>query len=79
MIEIKIKIEEKEAKEIKNKLAKRIECQITQEGKNYTKGEKEVADIIEDRLHLKNNDEIIDKTNKKEVEFEELLNKLFSL
>lgn len=76
MIEIKIKIEEKE---IKNKLAKRIECQITQEGKNYTKGEKEVADIIEDRLHLKNNDEIIDKTKKKEVEFEELLNKLFSL
>ena len=54
MIEIKIKIEEKEAKEIKNKLAKRIECQITQEGKNYTIGEKE-------------------------VEFEELLNKLFSL
>lgn len=79
MIEIKIKIEEKEAKEIKNKLAKRIECQITQEGKNYTKGEKEVADIIEDRLHLKNNVERIDKTKKKEVEFEELLNKLFSL
>ena len=79
MIEIKIKIEEKEAKEIKNKLAERIECQITQEGKNYTKGEKEVADIIEDRLHLKNNVEIIDKTKKKEVEFEELLNKLFSL
>lgn len=79
MIEIKIKIEEKEAKEIKNKLAKRIECQITQEGKNYTKGEKAVADIIEDRLHLKNNVEIIDKTKKKEVEFEELLNKLFSL
>ena len=79
MIEIKIKIEEKEAKEIKNKLAKRIECQIVQEGKNYTKGEKEVADIIEDRLNLKNNIEVIDKTKKKEVEFEELLNKLFSL
>lgn len=79
MIEIKIKIEEKEAKEIKNKLAKRIDCHIIQEGKNYTKGEKEVADIIEDRLHLKNNVEIIDKTKKKEVEFEELLNKLFSL
>ena len=46
MIEIKIKIEEKEVKEIKNKVAKRIECQIVQEGKNYTKGEKEVADII---------------------------------
>lgn len=79
MIEIKIKIEEKEAKEIKNKLAKRIECEITQEGKNYTKGEKEVADIIEDRLHIKNNIEIIDKTKKKEVDLEELLNKLFSL
>lgn len=79
MIEIKIKIEEKEVKEIKNKLAKRIDCQITQEGKNYTKGEKEVADIIEDRLHLKNNIEVIDKTKKKEVGFEELLNKLFSL
>lgn len=79
MIEIKIKIEEKEVKEIKDKLAKRIECKIIQEGKNYTKGEKEVADIIEDRLHLKNNVEIIDKTKKKEVEFEELLNKLFSL
>lgn len=79
MIEIKIKIEEKEVKEIKNKVAKRIECQIVQECKNYTKGEKEVADIIEDRLHLKNNVEVIDKTKKKEVEFEELLNKLFSL
>lgn len=79
MIEIKIKIEEKEAKEIKNKVAKRIDCQITQEGKNYTKGEKEVADIIEERLHLKNNIEVIDKTKKKEVNFEELLNKLFSL
>ena len=79
MIEIKIKIEEKEMKEIKNKIAKRIECQITQEEKNYTKGEKEVADIIEDRLHLKNNVEIIDKTKKKEVDLEELLNKLFSL
>ena len=79
MIEIKIKIEEKEAKEIKNKLAKRIECQITQEGKNFTKGEKEVADIIEDRLHLKSIVEIIDKTKNKEVSFEELLNKLFSL
>lgn len=79
MIEIKIKIEEKEVKEIKDKLAKRIECEIIQEGKNYTKGEKEVADIIEDRLHVKNNVEIIDKTKKKEVEFEELLNKLFSL
>lgn len=79
MIEIKIKIEEKEAKEIKNKVAKRIDCQIIQEGKNYTKGEKEVADIIEDRLHLKNNIEVIDKTKKKEVDFEELLNKLFSL
>lgn len=79
MLEIKIKIEEKETKEHKEKIAKRIECQITQEGKNYTKGEKEVADIIEDRLHLKNNIEIIDKTKKKEVELEELLNKLFSL
>lgn len=79
MIEIKIKIEEKEVKEIKDKLAKKIECQITQEGKNYTKGEKEVAEIIEDRLHLKNNIEVIDKTKKKEVDFEELLNKLFSL
>lgn len=79
MIEIKIKIEEKEVKEIKDKLAKKIECQITQEGKNYTKGEKEVAEIIEDRVHLKNNIEVIDKTKKKEVDFEELLNKLFSL
>lgn len=79
MIEIKIKIEEKESKEIKEKVCKKIECKITQEGKNYTKGEKEVADIIEDRLHLKNNIEVIDKTKKKEVEFEELLNKLFSL
>lgn len=79
MIEIKIKIEEKESKEIKEKVCKKIECKITQEGKNYTKGEKEVADIIEDRLHLKNNIEVIDKTKKKEVDFEELLNKLFSL
>lgn len=79
MIEIKIKIEEKDTKEVKEKIAKRIECQITQEGRNYTKGEKEVAEIIEDRLHLKNNVEIIDKTKKKEVDFEELLNKLFSL
>lgn len=79
MIEIKIKIEEKETKEHKEKIAKRIECRIIQEGKNYTKGEKEVAEIIEDRLHLKNNIEVIDKTKKKEVDFEELLNKLFSL
>lgn len=79
MIEIKIKIEEKEAKEIKDKLAKRIDCEIIHEGKNYTKGEKEVAEIIEDRIHLKNNVEIIDKTKKKEVEFEEILNKLLSL
>ena len=79
MITIKIEIKEKEIKEIKDKVAKRIECQIVQEGKNYTKGEKEVADIIEDRLHLKNNIEVIDKTKKKEVDFEELLNKLFSL
>lgn len=79
MIEIKIKIEEKENKEIKEKVCKKIECKIIQEGKNYTKGEKEVADMLEDRLHLKNNVEIIDKTKKKEVEFEELLNKLFSL
>ena len=47
--------------------------------KNYTKGEKEVADIIEDRLHLKNNIEVIDKTKKKEVKFEEILKKLLSL
>lgn len=79
MIEIKIKIEEKETKKHKEKIAKRIECQIVQEGKNYTKGEKEVADMLEDRLHLKNNIEVIDKTKKKEVDFEELLNKLFSL
>lgn len=44
-----------------------------------TNVQKEVGDIIEDRLHLKNNIEIIDKTKKKEVDFEELLNKLFSL
>ena len=79
MIEIKIKIEEKENKEIKEKVCKKIECQIIQEGKNYTKGEKEVADMLKDRLHLKNNIEVIDKTKKKEVDFEELLNKLFSL
>lgn len=79
MITIKIEIKEKEIKEIKDKVAKRIECQIVQEGKNYTKGEKEVADIIEDRLHLKNNIEVIDRTKKKEVDFEELLNNLFSL
>ena len=79
MIEIKIKIEEKENKKIKEKGYKKIECQIIQEGKNYTKGEKEVAEMLEDRLRLKNNIEVIDKTKKKEVDFEELLNKLFSL
>lgn len=76
MIEIKIKIEEKKKQK---KLAQRIECEITQEGKNYTKAEKEVTNIIEDRLHLKNNIEVIDKTKKNDINFEELLNKLFSL
>lgn len=79
MIKITIKIEEKEMKEIKNKIAKRIECEIIKDGINTTRGEREVADMLEDRLHLKNNIEVIDKTKKKEVDFEELLNKLFSL
>ena len=79
MIKITIKIEEKEVKEIKDKLAKRIECEIIKDGINATRGEREVAELLEERIKIKDNMEVIDKTSKKEIGLDELLNKIFSL
>lgn len=76
MIKYEIIIEEKTKKSNGEKSITGVQVQTRIEGKNFSRSEKEVCDIIEKRLNLKEN-EVIDKTKNKS--FEELLDKLLSL
>ena len=76
MIKYEIIIEEKTKKCNGEKSVTGVQVQTRIEGKNFSRSEKEVCDIIEKRLNLKEN-EVIDKTKNKS--FEELLDKLLSL
>lgn len=76
MIKYEIIIEEKTKKYNGEKSVTGVQVQTRIEGKNFSRSEKEVCDIIEKRLNLKEK-EVIDKTKNKS--FEELLDKLLSL
>lgn len=76
MIKYEIIIEENSKKSHGEKSVTGVQVQTRIEGKNFSRSEKEVCDLIEKRLNLKET-EVIDKTKNKS--FEELLDKLLSL
>lgn len=80
MIKIEIKINEREIKEQGNKIIKRVEVETVGKGIKCTKGEMEVANMLEKRLKLEGNIEVIDKTKNQKIneeKIEEILKELF--
>ena len=80
MIKIEIEINEREIKELGNKIIKSVEVKTVEKRIKCTKGEMEVANMLEKRLKLDRNIGVIDKTkNQKtnEEKIEEILKELF--
>lgn len=80
MIKIEIKINEREIKEQGNKIIKRVEVETVKKAMIWTKGEMEVANMLEKRLKPEENIEVIDKTKNQKIneeKIEEILKELF--
>ena len=80
MIKIEIKINEREIKEQGNKIIKRVEVETVRKGIKCTKDEMEVTNMLEKRLKLWGNIEVIDKTKNQKIneeKIEEILKELF--
>lgn len=80
MIKIEITINEREIKEKRNKVIKRVEVESVTKGMIYTNEEMEVAKMLEKRMKSQEKVEVIDKRKNQKInkeKFEELLKELF--
>lgn len=80
MIKLEITIKENEVIKLEDTVAIDTEVRIIEKGKNATKGEKEVSNIIKKRLNVNQKYQVENCTNKKSDKeiLQELLDKLNS-
>lgn len=76
MVEIKIKIEEKDNKHCESLVAKIIVVGLQIEGKNATKQEKEVAEHYEKLFNSENKVQFINKSKESKKEVDDLINQI---
>lgn len=76
MVEIKIKIEEKDNKKCESLVAKIIAVGLEIEGKNATKQEKEVAEHYEKLFNSENKVSFINKSKENKEEIDNLIRQL---
>ena len=76
MVEIKIKIEEKDNKHCESLVAKIISVGLQIEGKNATKQEKEVAEHYEKLFNSENKVNFINKSKESKKEVDELIKQI---
>ena len=76
MVEIKIKIEEKDNKKCESLVAKIIAVGLKIEGKNATKHEKEVAEHYEKLFNSENKVNFVNKSNESKEEVDELIKQI---